>query len=357
MVNLDDILRTAVAQEASDVHVCVGLPPVYRIHGSLERQQGIPLTLEALSSIADQVIPAPKREEFAERGEVDFAYSVPRLGRFRVNVYQQRGSIAMAFRFIPYNIVPLEELSLPAGVAETIMGLCNKPNGLVLVTGPTGSGKSTTLASALDYINSNCAHHIITLEDPIEFLHSHKQSVVNQREVGSDTGSFARGLRASLRQDPDVILVGEMRDLDTIQIALEAAETGHLVFATLHTNSAPATVDRIIDVFPPAQQQQVRVQLAGILQGIICQRLFRRQDVRGRFAATEVLVVTAAVRNLVREAKTHQLMSVIQTGGRLGMMTMEASVKDLYARGIISQQDYQTWASEIAALGDKPRGM
>ncbi len=342
------LLQETMDRRASDLHLCVEQPPVFRVDGALVRAPGEPLQAEELEEMAGAIIPEGKREDFRRRGEVDFSYGLAGVGRFRVNVYRQRGTVAIALRAIPTQITPLRDLTLTSGVAETLIGLCQKRNGLVLVTGPTGSGKSTTLASMIDYINERYTHHIITLEEPIEFLHRHKQSIINQREVGEDSTSFARALRASLRQDPDVILVGEMRDLETIQIALEAAETGHLVFSTLHTNGAAATIDRIIDVFPPSQQEQVRIQLAGVLQGVVTQRLFKRRDRPGRFAAAEVLVATPAVRNLIREAKTHQIQSVIQTGTRLGMRTMESSVRELYERGIISEEDWQDFLQEQA---------
>lgn len=351
MSTLDELLEEGFALEASDIHLCAEMPPVFRIHGRLVRHGDIHFSAKELESVLVAVIPEPKQAEFRAKGEVDFSYAISGVGRFRVNIYMQRGSTAGAFRFIPYQITPLRDLTVSSGVPEVLEMLCDKPNGLVLLTGPTGSGKSTTLAGMIDFVNNTRDCHIITLEDPIEFLHRHKRSVINQREVGNDTTSFARGLRAALREDPDVILVGEMRDLETIQIALEAAETGHLVLATVHTNSAPATVDRLIDVFPPEQQGQVRVQVASTLQGVITQRLFKRRDAKGRFGACEVLVVTPATRNLIREAKTHQILSVIQTGGRLGMRTMEASVKEIYDRGIISLEDYQAFQAEQESLG------
>jgi twitching motility protein PilT len=344
MFDIDGLLRDAMDQDASDIHLCESQPPVFRIHGKLIRQGGLPMAKQDVEQICDDLIPPDKRPDYDEKHDVDFSYSIHGLGRFRVNAYMQRGTPALALRAIPFRIQGLRELGLP----EILATFCDKPHGLVLVTGPTGSGKSTTLASLIDGINERYEKHIITLEDPIEFLHRHKKSVVNQREVGSDTDSFARGLRAALRQDPNVILVGEMRDLDTITIALQAAETGHLVFATLHTNDTSSTVDRIIDVFPSDQQQQVRVQLAGTLQGIVAQRLFPRRDQPGRIVALEILMATPAVRNLIREGKTHQIMSVIQTSGKLGMRTMESSVKELYDEGIINLEDYQAYAQERA---------
>ncbi len=352
MLDIEGLLREAVEEDASDIHLCEAQPPVFRIHGQLVRRGGLPITREDTEELVSWLIPPDKQQEFREHGETDFSYSIPRLGRFRVNAYMQRSTPAFALRAIPFRILSLKELGLP----DTLESFCHKPHGLVLVTGPTGSGKSTTLAALMDLINESSEKHIITLEDPIEFLHRHKKSVVNQREVGSDTGSFARGLRAALRQDPNVILVGEMRDLETIRIALQAAETGHLVFATLHTNDAASTIDRIIDVFPPEQQQQVRVQLGGTLQGVVAQRLFRRRDRPGRVVGLEVLVATPAVRNLIREGKTHQIPSLIQTSGKLGMRTMEASVRDLYERRIISFEDYQAFAAEQPDGPSQERG-
>lgn len=346
MYTLNELLEEGFTLEASDIHLCAEMPPVFRIHGRLIRHGDITFSARDLQEVLTPIIPTGKVEEFREKGEVDFSYAIQGLGRFRVNIYLQRGSMAAAFRFIPYNIIGLRELTVSSGVPEVLEALCKKPNGLVLLTGPTGSGKSTTLAGMIDYINNTRECHVITLEDPIEFLHRHKRAVINQREIGSDTTSFARGLRAALREDPDVILVGEMRDLETIRIALEAAETGHLVLATVHTNNAAGTIDRIVDVFPPEQQGQVRIQVAGALQGVVTQRLFKRRDAKGRFAACEVLVVTPAVRNLIREQKTHQILSVIQTGSRLGMRTMEASVKEIFDRGIINEEDYREFLAE-----------
>jgi twitching motility protein PilT len=346
---MQELLREAVQLLASDVHLCEAQPPVFRIHGKLCRTGGLPITGQDMEEICGWLIPPVKQEEFREMGEVDFSYSIHGLGRFRINAYRQRGTPALSLRAIPFRIQSLEELKLP----DVLGSLCEKPHGLVVVTGPTGSGKSTTLAAMIDLINERYEKHVITLEDPIEFLHRHKRCVVNQREVGSDTHSFARGLRAALREDPDVILLGEMRDVDTMQICLQAAETGHLVFATLHTNDASTTVDRIIDVFPADQQQQVKVQLAATLQGVVAQRLFSRIDQKGRVLALELLMVTPAVRNLIREGKSHQIISAIQTGGKLGMRTMESSVKELYGRGLISREDHQAYTQELQAIGQQ----
>jgi len=278
------------------------------------------------------VLTQKQREKFEEVLELDFAYAVPGKARFRVNLYKQRDAVGAAFRLIPFEIKPLEELGVPTSVANFPM----LPRGFVLVTGPTGSGKSTTLASLVDLANRNRRDHIMTVEDPIEFLHRHKSSLVNQREVGEDTWSFQNALKHVLRQDPDIILVGEMRDLETISVALTAAETGHLVFATLHTQDAAQTIDRVIDVFPPHQQQQIRVQLAGALQGVVCQTLAKTADGRGRAVATEVLVATPAVRNLIREGKTHQIYSALQAGAKHGMHTMDQHLAELVKSGRIT---------------------
>lgn len=342
------MMKEAFTGGASDIHLSAGLPFVLRKDGLLVRMGETRLTVGDMDAMTNQVMPEARKAEFHNRGEVDFAYSLHGYGRFRVNVYKQRGTNAIALRLIPESITGIRDLKLPDGVSATLTALSQKPNGLVLLTGPTGSGKSTTLAAMIDMINEERPVHIITLEDPIEFLHKHKKAVVNQREIGDDCQSFARGLRAALRQDPDVILLGEMRDIETIQTAMEAAETGHLVFATLHTNSASATVERIIDVFPANQQAQVRVQLAGTLQGVVTQRLFKRRNGPGRFGAAEVLVVTPAVRNLIRESKTHQIYSQIQTGARLGMRTMESSVKELHQRQIINDEDLKLFMEETA---------
>lgn len=344
---IDDLLNQAVKFKASDVHLTVGKPPVFRINGDLQPQQSYGILLpDHTEGLVKEILDEEKFKILAHNGELDFAYSVHGLGRFRVNAFYQRGTISMVLRLINSKVPSLEELNLPVALVD----LTKKNKGLVLVTGPTGSGKSTTLAAMVDRINSERSCHIITLEDPIEYMHLHKKSIVNQREIGSDSKSFATALRAALRQDPDVILVGEMRDLETIATALTAAETGHLVFATLHTGSAAQTIDRIIDVFPPHQQHQVRVQLAETLQGIISQQLLPRVDRPGRVAAVEVLIATPAVRNLIREGKTHQIYSSIQTGMKYGMQTMDMALKNLYQAGIIEREEVYLRGSDPANL-------
>ncbi|GAB6932277.1 type IV pilus twitching motility protein PilT [Calditerricola satsumensis] len=334
MRSIRDLLILAHRRGASDLHVSVGIPPVLRITGELCPLDEPPLKPEETESMAQELLNDEQARRFAERGELDFSYGIPGVSRFRVNVFRQRGCVAIAARTIPHGVPSLDELGLP----PIARALAERPQGLFLVTGPTGSGKSTTLAAMVDYINTNFRRHIVTLEDPIEYLHAHKRSIVNQREVGQDTRTFLDGLRAALRQDPDVILIGEMRDLETIATALRAAETGHLVLATLHTVDAAQTVDRIIDVFPPAQQQQVRGQLANVLIGVFAQRLLPRADGRGRVAAVEVLVNTPAVANLIRQGKVHQIPSVMQTGGAMGMQTMEQAVRRLLEQRVINDE-------------------
>lgn len=333
---LDQILVAMVEAGASDLHLTVGAPPTVRLSGELRPLPGFdtPLDGESLRRSLFSVLTQRHREKFEQDLELDLSYSVPGHARFRVNLYQQRESIGAAFRVIPYEIKPLEQLGMPP-VVSNFAGL---PRGMVLVTGPTGSGKSTTLASIIDLANRTRAEHIMTVEDPIEFLHRHKKALINQREVGEDTHSFAAALKHVLRQDPDIILVGEMRDLETIQVALTAAETGHLVFATLHTQDAAQTIDRIIDVFPAHQQAQVRTQLAGAIQGVVCQTLAKRADGPGRQVATEIMIATPAIRNLIREGKTHQIYSAMQAGAQQGMHTMDQHLADLVKAGRISYE-------------------
>jgi twitching motility protein PilT len=334
-VAIMELLEAVLERGASDLHVTSGTPPTIRVHGSLLRLDQYPnLTPEELQRMIYSILSQKQRERLEQELELDVSYSLPGKARFRVNVYFQRDAMGAAFRLIPFEIKSIEDLGLPMQIED----FARLPRGLVLVTGPTGSGKSTTLASLVDVINEERDVHIMTVEDPIEFLHRHKRALVNQREVGHDTTSFAQALKHVLRQDPDVILVGEMRDLETISTALTAAETGHLVFATLHTQDAPQTIDRIIDVFPPFQQQQVRVQLAVTLQGIVTQQLLATVDGRGRAASAEVLIATPAVRNLIREAKIHQIYSLMQAGGKFGMQTMDASLAGLVRAGKISRE-------------------
>jgi twitching motility protein PilT len=334
---IDAILKAAVEYKASDVHITVGVPPVLRINGDLKRYGTDKLLPDDTEAMAKAIIPENMWDLFKEKGELDFSYGVPGSSRFRVNAYHQRKSVSIALRVVASKTPTLEELDLPNIIAK----LVEKPQGLILVTGPTGSGKSTTLASMIDYVNRTMSKHIITLEDPIEYLHRHGNSIIDQREVGFDTQSYANGLKGALRQDPDVILVGEMRDLETIGIAITAAETGHLVLATLHTSSAPSTVNRIIDVFPPGQQSQIRIQLASVLLGVISQRLFPTVDKKGRRAATEIMVNNPAIANLIRNEKIHQIQSTMQTSRAQGMHTLEMSIKDLLDRGLI-QKDAAT---------------
>lgn len=329
--HIRSLLEKAYYEHASDLHIIVNSPPVFRIDGALRPEEGYLLSRVDTENIAKELVPETLWEQFLEKGEIDFNYELEGLSRFRLNAYRQRNSISVAIRAIPTEIPTIEQLNLP----KTLESLMDKPQGLILVTGPTGSGKSTTLAAMINYINRNYAKHIITLEDPIEYVHSHMKSIINQREIGSDTKSFANGLRASLRQDPDIILVGEMRDLETISTAITAAETGHLVLATLHTSSAAQTIDRIIDVFPPHQQRQVRLQVSNVLQGIISQRLFPLREGRGRVAATEILINTASVANLIRNEKIHQIQNVLQTSRAQGMHTLEMSIQNLLSAGTI----------------------
>ncbi len=331
---IEQILEKGSELGASDVHLTVGLPPKMRVNGNLLTSD-FPVmkpadTLDVLVSVMTE----RQRAIFEERGEFDLSFSVSGLGRYRVNAFKQRGSIALAFRVVGTNVPSPEVL----GVPESVIDLYQRKRGLILVTGPTGSGKSTTLAAIIDKINSCRDAHIITLEDPIEYLHPHKLSMMNQREIGIDSQSYASALRAALREDPDVILVGEMRDFETISVAITAAETGHLVLSTLHTNSAASTVDRVIDVFPPHQQQQIRIQFANVLEAIIAQQLIPTADGSSRVAAFEVLHANHAVRNLVREAKSHQLESVMQTNRKLGMMTMDEAIGQLYLAGKIDRE-------------------
>jgi twitching motility protein PilT len=328
-----DLLLETIRLDASDLHLAVGSAPVVRLTGQLKRLDYEPLTAQDTREIVYSVLSNDQRKRLESDLQVDFSYAVPGEGRFRVNAYFQRGAIGAAFRMIPSHLRTVDELGLPSVVHDFV----KKPRGFILVTGPTGSGKSTSLAAMIDEINENRHEHIMTIEDPIEFLHRHKNCLVNQRELGADAPTFGLALRAALRQDPDVILVGEMRDLETISTALTAAETGHLVFATLHTQDTPQTIDRIIDVFPPHQQQQVRIQLSVALQGIVTQQLLPTADGSGRVAACEVLAMTPAVRNLIREGKTHQIYSVLQTSSSVGMQSMDSALAQLVRQGKITR--------------------
>src|SRR5256884_6197349 len=333
-ISLSELLRKLSELSGSDLHVTTGTPPLVRVHGTIRPLDGYrSLTSSETKQLAYSVLTDAQKHRFEENLELDFSFGVKGLSRFRANIFNQRGAVCAVFRAIPYEIRSFEDLGLPPVVKD----LCNKPRGLVLVTGPTGSGKSTTLAAIIDKINKERHEHILTIEDPIEFLHNHKSCIVNQREVNADTKGFAQALRTALRQDPDVVLVGEMRDLETIESALRIAETGHLTFATLHTNSAVSTINRIIDVFPSVQQAQVRAQLSLTLEGILCQALLPRADGRGRVPAMEILIPNPAIRNLIREDKVHQIYSMMQTGqGKHGMQTLNQALATLYHKRIIS---------------------
>ncbi|MFA5478882.1 MAG: type IV pilus twitching motility protein PilT [Candidatus Muiribacteriota bacterium] len=334
MFVLNDLLNLVIDNEASDLHLTVGSPPIIRVDGELIATDLDILTPMDTRSLIYNMLNADQQKEFEERKELDLSYSVHGFGRFRVNVYKQRGCIGAAFRVIPSKIPGLDELSLPDKVAD----FAKLPKGLVLVTGPTGSGKSTTLAAVIDLINKTRKCHIITIEDPIEYLHYHKKSIINQRELGADTNSFTESLKHVLRQDPDVILIGEMRDLETFESALTLAETGHLVFATLHTTDAAQTINRIIDVFPSYQQQQIRTQLSFVIQAVIAQNLLPVASGKGRIPACEVLINNSAVQNLIREAKVHQIYTVMQTSQNIGMQTFEQSLASLYSKGLITME-------------------
>jgi twitching motility protein PilT len=333
-LSLSDLLKKLIEMGGSDLHLTTNTPPQVRVDGHLKPLEGFrTLTSADTKALAYSVLTDAQKHRFEEALELDFSFGVRGLSRFRANLFNQRGAVGAVFRAIPYEIKSFDALGLPTVVSQ----LCERPRGLILVTGPTGSGKSTTLASMLDKINRERHEHIVTIEDPIEFLHSHKSCIVNQREVGADTRGFAEALRTALRQDPDVVLVGEMRDLETIESALRIAETGHLTFATLHTNSAASTINRIIDVFPSAQQAQIRAQLSLVLEGILCQALLPRADGRGRAMALEILVPNPAIRNLIREDKVHQIYSMMQTGqGKFGMQTFNQSLATLYHKRLIT---------------------
>lgn len=345
--DIDTLLRTLVIKKASDLHLQAGSPPIFRIHGELEVTDLAPLTSKEIEErFVNTIMDEEQKEKFKEEHHIDLSYAVPGVSRFRVNVFKQRGNVGAVMRVIPFEIPTLDELGLPPVIED----LAANPHGIILVTGPTGSGKSTTLAAIVDYINTQRKAHIITIEDPIEFAFTNKSCLINQRELGKDTNSFADALRDALREDPDVILVGEMRDLDTISNAITAAETGHLVFATLHTNDAAQTVDRIIDVFPPFQQEQIRTQLASTIRGVVCQTLLRKKDGSGRVAAFEIMITTTAIRNLIKTGNTHQIYSAIQTGRREGMQLLTQSLKELCRKGLVSVEEAMSKASDPKAF-------
>ncbi|SES84191.1 type IV pilus twitching motility protein PilT [[Clostridium] polysaccharolyticum] len=349
MITINDLLRISKDNGASDLHITVGVPPKCRINGDLKSIDLPKLMPDDTETIISPILGEHQKEVLDEFGEVDFAYSIPELGRYRVNVFKQRGSLACVIRLVGMDIPEPDAL----GITPAMLDLTNKKRGLVLVTGPTGSGKTTTLASLIDQINRNYASHIITLEDPIEYLHSHNKSIVNQREVGLDTSSYSHALRSALREDPDVILVGEMRDLETISTAITAAETGHLVFSTLHTIGAAATIDRAIDVFPPNQQQQIRIQLATVLEAVISQTLIPATGGKGRVAVFEVMLGSPAIKNLIRENKTFQIPSMMQTSKKMGMQTLDDAIYDLYLSGKISAEHALNYSQDPIALERK----
>ncbi len=349
MLNMNELLAFAVEQKASDIHFAAGIPPKLRINGKLVSLEMDPLMPADVAELLGSAMNDKQRKVLKERGEVDYSYAHPECGRFRVNVFMDRGNMAAAFRRVDTIIPRPDQLGIPNAVVE----LYKRRRGLVLVTGPTGSGKSTTLASIINKANENRTDHIITLEDPIEYVHKHKKSIVNQREVGMDTLSYNNALRAALREDPDIILVGEMRDYETISIAVTAAETGHLVFSTLHTIGAASTIDRVIDVFPPHQQQQIRTQLSMVLSAVISQQLLPTADGKGRVAAFEVMIANPAIRSLIRDGKTHQIQATVQTSRAQGMITMDDALYDLYQGGVITRDMALTYAQEIDVLRKK----
>lgn len=335
MVNIDTLLRLMFEKGASDLHLTVGVPPMLRIDGEITPTEFEKLRPDDCQNIIYSILTDEQKEKFERENELDISFGVEGIGRVRMNVFRQRGAVAAALRNIPMHILSFDELGLP----QVINDIVKCPKGLILVTGPTGSGKSTTLASMIDWLNSHKAGHIITIEDPIEYIHTHKNCIVNQREVGTDTKSFADALKYVLREDPDIILVGEMRDLETISAALTIAETGHLVFGTLHTPDAVQAINRIIDVFPAHQQQQVRAQISFVLQAVIAQQLLPRAYSSGRCLAAEILIVNAAVRNLIREEKVHQIYSIMQTGTEYGMRTMNQSLAELYQKQLVTYNE------------------
>lgn len=335
-MNLYELLQLMIERGASDIHITTGSPPQLRINGKLSPVNGPPLTASDTKQLSYSILTEAQKHRFEEENELDLSFGVKGLSRFRANIFVQRGAVSAAIRVIPFQVRTFEELGLPVIVKE----LVNRPRGLILVTGPTGSGKSTTLASMIDRINSERQEHIVTIEDPIEFVHNHKMCIVNQREVHADTKSFKNALKYILRQDPDVVLIGELRDLETIEAALTISETGHLTFATLHTNSSIQTINRVVDVFPPHQQSQIRAQLSFVLEGVLSQQLLPRKDGNGRVMSVEVMVPNPAIRNLIREDKIHQIYSLMQTGqNKFGMQTMNQSLYDLFIRGLITKDE------------------
>ncbi len=346
---MNKLLDVALQQGASDIHLTVNKPPSFRIRGDIKSLKTESLTAEDMISLMKQITPDHGQEEIAEVGSHDFAIGFEDKARFRVNVFKQMGCIAMVLRQIPSEILSMEQLNLPDHLKELIM----RPRGMILVTGPTGSGKSTSLAAMIDYINANCHHHIITIEDPVEFVHPHKKSIVNQREVHNDLPTFSEGLRRALREDPDIILVGEMRDLETISAAISAAETGHLVFGTLHTTGAARTIDRIIDAFPMNQQEMVRTQLAGNLVAVVSQALLPKADGKGRVAAFEIMILNAAISNLIRESKTFRIDSTIQTSANQGMILMDDFIFKLLQQGLVTLEEALLKAKDQAYLTRK----
>ena len=356
LVPMEDLLRLVIDENASDLHLSVGAPPAVRLNGKLLKLDLRPLSGDDTEILARAITSDANLQKVNETGSVDFGFTFRESNRFRVSVYRQKGFLGMALRLVPKKMLTLEEIGLPVAVRS----LLTMPRGLILVTGPTGSGKSTTLASMLDVINSTTQHHLITIEDPIEYFHAHKQGIVNQREVGVDVPTFAEGLRRALRQDPDVILVGEMRDLETMETAITAAETGHLVFSTLHTTGASRTVDRIVDAFPSTQQEQIRTQISTNLKAVISQILLPRADGKGRVAAFEIMINTPSIAALIRDNKTFRIGNDILTGSKYGMVSLEASLVDLYLRGLITYEQVISKAQDPAAaqqlVGDqKPR--
>ncbi len=345
-MDISEILTFSKERGASDLHISAGEPPIIRVHGDIQKVDMPPLQREEVHSMLYDILNDQQRKIFEEKKEIDFALDLRGIARYRVNAFYQSRGEAIAFRTIPTKIMTLEELDLPKILAD----LTNKTKGLVLVTGPTGSGKSTTLAAMMDYVNQNKKTHILTIEDPIEFVYEPKLSLINQRELGANTHSFANALRSALREDPDVILVGEMRDLETISLAMTAAETGHLVFGTLHTSSAAKTVDRVIDVFPPEQQSQIRAMFAESILAVITQNLLKKSDGTGRVAALEIMIGTPAVRNLVREGKVAQIPGIMQTGKQFGMQTMDAALVELLRGGVVSKEEVKPYLTNTSVL-------